>query len=97
MAKKVDFFLSLNALLGVHGVRTSMLMSNQDYWMVAKALWPQIREEKDDTLQDLQRKIKGMSKAQRRKDARQNLRNIPAAWFSEAPVHQHRLVRSRAG
>lgn len=97
MAKKVDFFLSLNALLGVHGVRTSMLMSNQDYWMVAKALWPQIREEKDDTLQDLQRKIKSMSKAQRRKDARQNLRNIPSAWFSEAPVHQHRLVRSRAG
>lgn len=94
MAKKVDFFLSLNALLGVHGVRTSMLMSNQDYWMVAKALWPQIREEKDDTLQDLQRKIKSMSKVQRRKDARQNLRNIPSAWFSEAEVHQDRLVRA---
>lgn len=94
MAKKVNFFLSLNALLGVHGVRTSMLQSNQDYWMVAKALWPQIREEKNDTLQDLQKKIKGMPKAQRRKDARQNLRNIPSAWFSEAHVHQQRLMRA---
>lgn len=94
MAKRVNFFLSLNALLGVHGVRTSMLQSNQDYWMVAKALWPQIREEKGDTLQDLQRKIKSMSKAQRRKDARQNLQNIPSAWFSEATVHQYRLGRA---
>lgn len=95
MAKKVDFFLSLNALLGVHGVKTSMLQSNQDYWMVAKALWPEIREERGDTLQDLQKKIKGMSKTQRRKNARQNLGNVPDAWFSGSPVHQARLMGAK--
>jgi hypothetical protein len=41
MSKKVDYFLSLNALLGTYGVKTSLLMSNHDYFICAEALWPE--------------------------------------------------------
>lgn len=95
MSKKVDYFLSLNALLGVHGVRTSLLQSNQDYWTCAKALWPNLSE-RDSSLESLQRQIKAMSKNQRRSLAKSNLHRIPARFYSEAPVHEKALAAALA-
>lgn len=97
MTKTVNPFLSLQALLGWHGVKTSLLMSNQDFWTCAHALWPgKIREFKDATLEDLQQQIKAMSKGERRHLGRENVRNIPANWLSDAPVHQAKLQRAGA-
>lgn len=97
MSKKVDYFLSLNALLGVYGVSTSRLQSNQDYWLCASALWPEIAEmnEWDSSLERLQIAIKAMSKNHRKAIARANLRNVPARFLSNNPVHVANLVKSR--
>ena len=95
MSKKVDYFLSLNALLGVYGVSTSRLQSNQDYWTCAKALWPHLSAA-DASLEALQSQIKAMSKTARKTTARANMRNVPARFLSNAPVHVRNLLKSRA-
>lgn len=96
MTKKVDYFLSLNALLGVYGVSTSRLQSNQDYWTCAKALWPNLSAA-NASLEALQSQIKAMSKTARKTMARANMRNVPARFLSNNPVHVANLVKSRAG
>lgn len=96
MSKKVDYFLSLNALLGVYGVSTSRLQSNQDYWVCAKALWPHLSAA-DGWLEALQSQIKAMSKTARKTMARANMRNVPARFLSNNPVHVANLVKSRDG
>lgn len=89
--KRVDSFKSLNALLGVYGVKTSLLMSNQDYWTVAKALWPKINEFKGATLDDLQKQIKAMKLKDRRRQAINNAHQVPSVFFSSANKHQAKL------
>lgn len=96
MSKKVDSWKSLNALLGVYGVRTSMLHTNDDYWLCAQALWPSIKRQYGATLEELQQDIKAMSKKQRRKDALANIMRVPAHLLSDAPRHQHNLANSLA-
>ena len=96
MSKKVDYFLSLNALLGVYGVSTSRLQSNQDYWTCAQALWPHLSAA-DGSLEALQSQIKDMSKTARKTMARANMCNVPARFLSSNPVHVANLVKSRDG
>jgi hypothetical protein len=90
MSKSVNYFLSLNALLGVYGVRTSLLQSNQDYWTCAKALWPEVSD-KDASLASLQAQIKAMTKTHRKKEAKANICRVPIRFLSEAPKHQKAL------
>lgn len=89
--KRVDSFKSLNALLGVYGVKTSLLMSNQDYWTVAKALWDKIDEFKGATLDDLQKQIKAMKLKERRRQAINNAHRVPSHFFSTANKHQAKI------
>lgn len=100
MAKKKrapDAWKSLNALLGVYGVMTSKLMSNQDYWTCASALWgSKVNQAEATELLDLQKQIKAISKNERRKLAVANIKNVPVNFLSQANVHQFRLMRSRA-
>lgn len=90
--KQVNSFLSLQAFLGCCGVKTSMLMANQDYWAAAKTLFPsRIDQFEGATLEDLHAQIKAMTKVERRILGRENIRHIPAKWMSVAPVHQAKL------
>lgn len=91
--KAPDPWKSLNALLGVYGVMTSRLMSNQDYWTCAKALWGKKITGFGEVL-ELQKQIKGMSKQERRNLAVKNIKNLPEQFISQADVHQYRLARS---
>lgn len=92
--KRVDYLLSLNALLGAYGVRTSLLMSNQDYFTCAAALWPG-KVSKTETLEDLQKAIKGMSKNERRALAKSNIHLVPENFISTADKHVSALMAAR--
>lgn len=96
MRRKVDSWKSLNALLGVYGVKTSLLKTNDDYWLCAQALWPQIKRQYGATLEELQRDIKALSKTQRRKSALANISRVPDYLLSDAPKHQVNLAKCLA-
>lgn len=98
MSKPVDYFLSLNAMLGVHGVATSRLQTNKDYWTCASALWPEIAEmnEWDNSLARLQEAVKAIPKDRRKTTARANMHNVPVRFLSNNPVHVANLVKSRS-
>lgn len=90
--KTVNSFLSLQAFLGCCGVKTSRLMTNQDYWTVARTLFPaRIDQFEGATLEDLHAQVKAMTKAERRFLGRENIKHIPAKLVSVAPVHQAKL------
>lgn len=91
--KSPDPWKSLNALLGVYGVMTSKLMSNQDYWTCAKALWGSRITGFGEVL-ELQKQIKALSKQDRARMAKANIKNLPPNFLSEAPVHQYRLANA---
>lgn len=93
MRKKVDYFRSLNALLGTYGVKTSRLMSNQDYFVCADALWPGITI-RATTLAELQAAIKRMSMRERRGLAKANIHRIPNLFLSHADKHERALSRA---
>jgi hypothetical protein len=86
-----DMWISLNALLGVYGVKTSRLMSNQDYFTCADALWPGCTAGAE-SLADLQAKIKAMSTRERRSIAKKNIHRVPSCFLSDAPKHEKRLA-----
>lgn len=94
MSRKVDSWKSLNALLGVYGVKTSLLMSDDDYWICAMAFWPAIKREPGATLVDLQKRIKAMSKHDRKTRAKANIMNVPPRFLSIAPKHQRVLAKA---
>lgn len=96
MSKKPDMWLSLNALLGVYGVTTSKLMSNQDYYTCADALWPGITRD-CGSLSDLQKAIKSMSKNQRKKQAKSNIHRVPSCFLSTAQKHEKALANALMG
>jgi hypothetical protein len=96
MSKPVDYFLSLNALLGWYGVKTSQLTSNQDYWNVAKALWPD-HITASGSLEDLQRQIKALPRKLRKQIARSNVHHVPPHLLSNAPIHEKALRAALAG
>lgn len=71
---------SLKAFLGSRGVKVSNLKGADDYWHVASILWPFTvkRGERGDRA-ELLRRIRGMSKKQRRAAAT-NIAKVPAKW-----------------
>ena len=89
--RKPDMWLSLNALLGTYGVMTSKLMSNQDYFTCAEALWPGVTR-RCESLEDLQRAIKSLSKIDRRSRAKTNLHHVPSCFLSSAEKHERALA-----
>ena len=90
------FFMCLNAVLGVHGVKTSRLQTNNDYWEVASLLWPShVDRTPGATLADLYRQIKAMPKSDRRRGGTENAHRVPPGWFSGASFHQSKLTPTR--
>lgn len=89
--RKPDMFASLNALLGVYGVKTSLLMSNQDYFTCADALWPG-KTAGAKSLADLQFRIKAMSLRDRRALAKNNIHRLPSCFLSTADKHEMALA-----
>ena len=94
MARKVDKWKSLNALLGSYGVKTSLLETIDDYWVCAQALWPDIKREPGETLIDLQKRIKSISARDRKATAKFNIVNVPDQFLSIAPKHQRVFERA---
>lgn len=86
-----DMWKSLNALLGVYGVKTSKLMSNQDYFTCADALWPGTTAGAQ-SMAELQAKIKAMPTRERRAIAKRNIHRVPSCFLSTAPKHEKRLA-----
>lgn len=69
----------LQAFLGSRGVKTSMLLSDDDYWKAALILWPSIK--RYDGLEHLFNQIRSFSKGQR-KTANANIGKLPREWIS---------------
>ncbi len=91
--RRVDPFLSLNALLGTYGVKTSLLLSNQDYFTCADALWPG-KISAGNTLEDIRKCIKAMSLPERRSLAKKNISRVPSCFLSDADKHQRALAKA---
>lgn len=94
MTKNVDAWKSLNAFLGVYGVKTSLLTYDADYWHCAQALWPHIKRHDGDRLHDLQKRIKDMHTRYRRETAKKNVHRLPAQFLSSVEKHQTALASS---
>jgi len=76
---------SLKAFIGSRGVKVSALKSDEDFWIVARILWPQAVTANDGgPLSLLHHKIKSLTKRQRQ-EARANLSRVPAKWRASQP------------
>lgn len=84
-------WFSLNGFLGVYGITTSKLLSNQDYYTCAAALWPDAVRG-TQTLEDIQRAVKAMPKAVRKRQALENIAQVPSCFLSQADRHEKALA-----
>lgn len=76
---------SLKAFIGARGVKVSVLHGDEDFWTVARILWPQAVTASDGgPLSLLHHKIKSLTKRQRQ-EARANLRKVPSKWRASQP------------
>lgn len=80
----------LKALLGARGIKTTMLKSEEDYWIAAETLFPG-KISRTEGITALYNQIHGIPKKERKRLGTANLKNVRADWVSDAPSHQSKL------
>ena len=76
-------FESLKAFFGSRGIKASKLKADDDFWTVARILWPFAINGKNGSLSDLHGILKGLTKRQRR-EASANIRKVPAQFLASS-------------
>jgi hypothetical protein len=76
-----DDLESLKAFIGSRGVKVSAFQSDDDFWTVARILWPNTLPKQNVTLTELVNAIRSMSK-KARSSARDRVHLIPSKWIA---------------
>lgn len=84
----------LKALLGARGVKTSMLKSEEDFWLVAETLFPG-KISRTEGITALYNQIHGIPKKERKRLGTANLKNVRRDWVSTAAAHQDKIGRTK--
>ncbi|MFB9952068.1 hypothetical protein ACFFP0_24735 [Rhizobium puerariae] len=80
----------VQAMLGARGIKTSMLVTDADFWTAAETLFPGCIKRKGG-LDKLHKQMIAIPKKQRHALANENLHRLPADWISKAANHQAKL------
>jgi len=84
----------LKALLGARGVKTSMLKSEEDYWVAAETLFPG-KISRIEGITALYNQIFGIPKNERKRLSAANLKNVRREWVSTAAAHRAKIGRTK--
>lgn len=84
----------LKALLGARGVKTSMLKSEEDYWVAAETMFPG-KISRTEGITALYNQIHGIPKKERKRLGTANLKNVRRDWVSTAVAHQTKIGRTK--